>query len=77
MLFQRVRKEGSAGSSFSYYQYPDYSYDDYCIRSSMTYQITEEVQNCELVNLADLKTETADVLGKISSYLVDLVNGCC
>ena len=52
-------KEGSAGSSFSYYQYHDYSYDDFHHCGTEFDDITNygsrfgRFQNCELVNLAD------------------------
>ena len=33
-----------------------------------------EVQNCELVDLSDLATETAYVRGKLTAYLNDLIS---
>ncbi|NED57780.1 alpha-amylase, partial [Micromonospora aurantiaca] len=34
---------------------------------------TSEVQNCELVSLSDLKTQSDYVRGKITGYLNDLI----
>lgn len=72
---------GSAGTQYQHYDYPGvYSgfdfhrcgrYGDDDIRN---YQDRWEVQNCELVNLADLKTESDYVRGKIAEYLDDLLS---
>ncbi|NES14761.1 MULTISPECIES: carbohydrate-binding module family 20 domain-containing protein [Micromonospora] len=55
---------GSAGSIYTHYSYPTvpYGYDD--IRS---WTDRWEVQNCELVDLADLKTESASVRGNLAN----------
>jgi alpha-amylase len=70
---------GSAGSSFSQYNYPGiYQTQDFhhCGRNGnddiVNYQDRYEVQNCELVNLADLDTGSAYVRSKIAAYLQDL-----
>ncbi len=72
---------GVAGSSYSHYNYPGtYSGNDfhYCGRNGnndiANYQDAWEVQNCELVNLADLKTDSDYVRGKIASYMNDLAS---
>ena len=71
---------GSAGSRFLRYDYPGtYSAADfhYCGRNGnddiQNYQDRSEVQNCELVNLADLKTEAPYVRDRLAAYLNDLV----
>jgi alpha-amylase len=72
---------GSAGSTFSQYAYPavPYGYDDFhhCGRNGnddiANYGDRYEVQNCELVDLSDLKTESSYVRGKLTGYLDDLV----
>ncbi len=70
---------GVAGSSYSSYTYPgNYQTQDFhhCGRNGTddisNYQDRWEVQNCELVNLADLKTEADYVRGKLAAYLNDL-----
>jgi alpha-amylase len=72
---------GSGGSSYSHYAYPavPYGNDDFhhCGRNGnddiANYGDKWEVQNCELVDLSDLKTESSYVRGKLTAYLNDLV----
>jgi alpha-amylase len=72
---------GSGGSSYSHYAYPavPYGTDDFhhCGRNGnddiANYSDKWEVQNCELVDLSDLKTESSYVRGKLTAYLNDLV----
>ena len=75
---QEVRR-GSAGSEYSTYRYPEYSFEDFHQCGTKGHDIENyydryQVQNCELVNLADLKTETPSVQDKISTYLADLMS---
>ncbi|MFL6144079.1 MAG: carbohydrate-binding module family 20 domain-containing protein [Labedaea sp.] len=70
---------GSAGSSYSHYDYPGiYQTQDFhhCGRNGnddiANWTDRFEVQNCELVDLSDLKTESSYVRGKLSAYLQDL-----
>ena len=72
---------GWAGSSYGHYNYPGvYSAQDfhYCGRNGnndiANYNDRYEVQNCELVNLADLKTESEYVRGRLAAYLNDLLS---
>jgi len=71
---------GVNGSTYSAYTYPNiYQTQDFhhCGRNGnddiANYQDRWEVQNCELVNLADLKTEAEYVRGKLAAYMNDLV----
>ncbi len=72
---------GSAGSTYSHYAYPSVPYGSndfhYCGRNGnndiANYTDRWEVQNCELVDLSDLKTESPYVRGKLTDYLNDLV----
>ncbi|SCE98847.1 alpha-amylase [Micromonospora purpureochromogenes] len=71
---------GWAGSSYSHYDYPgSYQTQDFhhCGRNGgddiVNYNDRYEVQNCELVNLSDLKTESDYVRSKIAGYLNDLL----
>ncbi len=66
---------GSAGSAYTKYSYPAVPYvaTDFHPACSVTnYQDAGNVQNCELVGLADLKTEDDGVRGKIANYLTAL-----
>ncbi len=70
---------GVAGSTYSAYTYPGiYQYQDFhhCGRNGTddiaNYGDRWEVQNCELVNLADLNTQADYVRGKLAAYLNDL-----
>lgn len=77
----RDRGVGSAGSSYEHYDYPGlYSYQDFhhCGRNGnddiKNYNDKYEVQNCELLNLADLDTSSSYVQGKIVDYLNHLID---
>ncbi len=71
---------GSAGSSYTHYNYPSVPYGTndfhHCGRNGnddiRSWTDRWEVQNCELVDLSDLKTESAYVRGKLTGYLNDL-----
>jgi alpha-amylase len=71
---------GSDGSGYSHYGYPSVPYgnDDFhhCGRNGnddiASWTDRWEVQNCELVDLSDLKTESSYVRGKLTGYLADL-----
>jgi alpha-amylase len=73
---------GSAGSSYSHYSYPavPYGYNDFhhCGRNGnddiANWGDRWEIQNCELVDLSDLKTESSYVRGKLAAYLNDLAS---
>jgi alpha-amylase len=73
---------GSGGSAYSHYAYPSVPYgtDDFhhCGRNGnddiANYGDRWEVQNCELVDLSDLRTESSYVRGKLTGYLDDLVS---
>jgi alpha-amylase len=78
---QGMTKQGIAGSSFGYYNYPGtYSYDDFhhCGKNGndniQNYGDRWEVQNCELVDLADLDTGADYVQKRIADYLTDLTS---
>ena len=72
---------GSAGSTYSHYSYPaaGYGTNDFhhCGRNGnddiVNYADRWEVQNCELVDLSDLATESSYVRGKLAGYLNDLI----
>jgi alpha-amylase len=66
---------GSAGSAYQKYVYPDVPYapaDFHTACSITSYQNQFQVQNCELVGLADLETEDDGVRTKIANYLIAL-----
>jgi alpha-amylase len=70
---------GWAGTTFGHYEYPGlYTEKDFhhCGLSESDditdYSSAGNVQNCELVNLADLATETDHVQSTIAAYLNDL-----
>lgn len=72
---------GVAGSSFTHYNYPGiYGTQDFhhCGLTSgddiADYSSRAQVQTCELVNLADLATETEYVRARLATYLNDLVS---
>lgn len=70
---------GIAGSPYQHYAYPGiYQNQDFhhCAGDGdiHDYQNRAEVQGCELVDLADLVTDSAYVRGKIAGYLQDLAN---
>ncbi|QXD16432.1 alpha-amylase family protein [Rhodocaloribacter litoris] len=71
---------GTAGSTFSEYDYPGlYDYDDFhhCGLTEnddiRDFNDPEQVRNCELVNLADLATEKEEVRDRLAAYLNDLI----
>ena len=66
---------GSNGSVFTKYGYPavPWTADDFHTPCGIdNYQNVVQVQDCELVGLADLKIEAAPVRQKIAAYLLDL-----
>src|SRR3954451_10178802 len=73
---------GSGGSSYTQYAYPSVPYGSgdfhHCGRNGnddiVNWSDRWEVQNCELVDLADLATESSYVRGKLTAYLNDLVS---
>lgn len=68
---------GTAGSSYTKYNYPGY-YEDQdfhtCRQPITDYQDRSNVQNCELVNLADLDTGSDYVRSTIAGYLNHLIS---
>ncbi|WP_406412393.1 alpha-amylase family glycosyl hydrolase [Streptomyces halstedii] len=68
---------GTGGSSYTKYDYPGlYSVNDMndCQSEITNYGDRANVQNCELVGLADLDTGEEYVRGKIAGYLNDLLS---
>ncbi|SHM73486.1 carbohydrate-binding module family 20 domain-containing protein [Cryptosporangium aurantiacum] len=70
---------GSAGSPFTHYNYPGiYQTQDFhhCGRNDdiANWNDAWEVHNCELVDLADLATETEYVRNRLVAYLNDLIS---
>jgi len=66
---------GTNGSTFGNKSYPMYSPQDFHDTCSVdNYGDRWQVQNCELVGLADLKTESSYVRTTLANYLNDLVN---
>ncbi|GAA2611670.1 alpha-amylase [Paractinoplanes durhamensis] len=73
---------GSAGSTYSHYSYPAVAYGNndfhHCGKNGnddiVSWTDRWEVQNCELVDLSDLATESSYVRGKIAGYLNDLIS---
>ncbi|QKJ18594.1 alpha-amylase [Microbacterium hominis] len=72
---------GVAGSTYDHYEYPGlYGFDDFhhCGLTSQDdiedYNSREQVQTCELVNLADLDTASPTVQATIAAYLDDLLS---
>lgn len=71
---------GFAGTGFSHYAYPFFSYNDFhhCNRNGndniANYNDRYEVQNCELVDLADLATESEYVRNNLAQYLNHLLD---
>ncbi|WP_305785759.1 carbohydrate-binding module family 20 domain-containing protein [Symbioplanes lichenis] len=72
--------KGVAGTGFSHYSYPAVPYTDadfhHCGKNGnddiVHYEDRSEAQNCELSDLADLKTEAASVRTKVAGYLNSL-----
>lgn len=72
---------GTAGTEFAKYEYSDlYTRDDFhACTQTLDSQIADwtsvaQVQECELLNLADLRTEDESVRAKIVGYLQSLVD---
>ncbi|MCX5378689.1 carbohydrate-binding module family 20 domain-containing protein [Streptomyces sp. NBC_00091] len=68
---------GTGGSAYTKYNYPGiYSGSDMddCRATISNYQDRGNVQNCELVQLADLDTGEEYVRGRIAGYLNDLLS---
>ncbi|XMN09492.1 carbohydrate-binding module family 20 domain-containing protein [Streptomyces griseobrunneus] len=68
---------GTGGSSYTKYDYPGlYSVNDlnHCQTPITNYNDRANVQNCELVGLADLDTGEDYVRGKVAGYLNDLLS---
>ncbi|MEU0085337.1 carbohydrate-binding module family 20 domain-containing protein [Streptomyces sp. NPDC006274] len=68
---------GTGGSAYTKYDYPGvYSAPDMdnCTAEVNNYQDRGNVQNCELVGLADLDTGEEYVRGRIAGYLNDLLS---
>ncbi|WP_218419235.1 alpha-amylase [Alteromonas lipotrueae] len=66
---------GTNGNTFGNKNYPMYSPQDFHDTCSVDdYGDRWQVQNCELVGLADLKTESSYVQSTLANYLNDLVN---
>ncbi len=72
---------GFGGSAWTHYDYPGiYQTQDFhhCGLTEgddiRDYRSREQVQRCELVNLADLATESDYVRGRLAAYLNDLVS---
>ncbi len=66
---------GSAGTAFTKYEYPGlYTSTDFHTPCAVSnYSDAANVQDCELLGLADLKTGSPTVRAKIAGYLMDLV----
>ncbi|WP_250443737.1 carbohydrate-binding module family 20 domain-containing protein [Actinotalea sp. C106] len=68
---------GFAGSPFEHYSYPGiYQPQDFndCRREIRDYTDAWEVQHCDLVGLADLRTGSTYVRDRIAAYLEDLLS---
>ncbi|KAG9104666.1 hypothetical protein FRC07_009758, partial [Ceratobasidium sp. 392] len=70
---------GTAGSHFTHYQYPDYSYNDFhhCGTPNddiQNWESQDEFQNCELHNLADLNTGSPYVQGRLANFTNDMLS---
>ncbi|WP_421734181.1 alpha-amylase [Cellulomonas sp.] len=81
MTGQDAPGTGWAGSSYAHYEYPGLYADADFHHCGLTpnddialYTDAAQVQTCELVNLADLATETDHVRATITAYLEDLLS---
>jgi alpha-amylase len=77
MSGQSAGGTGWAGTPFQHYSYPGtYGSQDFhdCRRDIRDYGNAWEVQNCNLVNLADLRTGSDYVRGRIAAYMNDLIS---
>ena len=66
---------GSAGTVYTKYNYPSVPYtplDFHNACSIDSYAVAQQVQNCELVGLSDLATESESVRARIAQYLIAL-----
>ncbi len=66
---------GSAGSVYTKYSYPAVPYSQIDFHNACgidSYAVQQQVQNCELVGLSDLATESENVRARISNYLIAL-----
>lgn len=65
---------GSNGTAYTKYEYPGlYTASDFHTPCALTnYQSAANVQDCELLSLPDLKTESQSVRQKIAGYLIAL-----
>ena len=66
---------GSAGTVYTKYNYPTVPYTQFDFHSACSidsYAVASQVQNCELVGLADLATESEAVRARIAQYLIAL-----
>ena len=66
---------GSAGSVYTKYSYPAVPFTSVDFHSACgidSYAVQAQVQNCELVGLADLETSSEAVREKIAQYLIAL-----
>ena len=65
---------GTAGNTFGNKQYPIYSPQDFHSTCAISnYNDRWQVQNCELVGLADLNTSSAYVQNTLAGYMNDLI----
>ena len=81
---QEGSSTGSAGTTWEQYEYPDlfgdgeasYTYDDFgpCYDTIENWDDKEEVQNCELLDLADLDTGSSHVQDQIVRYLNEMID---
>ncbi len=81
MTGQDAAGTGFAGSPYQHYEYPGLWGSDDFHHCGLTanddiadYDSREQVQTCELVNLADLDTSSTTVRARIVSYLEDLLS---
>lgn len=73
---------GWAGTAYEHYEYPglfsdtegDFHHCDALDGDIQNYKNADEVQECELVNLADLATGTERVRTALAAYVADLVD---
>ncbi|EJD37603.1 alpha-amylase-domain-containing protein [Auricularia subglabra TFB-10046 SS5] len=72
---------GTAGSSYEHYNYPGIYTTDSFHHCGLApgdniadYDNRQQVQTCQLVNLADLATDTPNVQASIAAYLSDLLS---
>ena len=78
VLAEGEERRGIGSSKFYHYSYPDYEKSNFNFCGTPnndigSYQDRYQVQNCELLNLADLKTSSEYVRGTISDYLANLL----